>query len=57
MLTLRKPERSLETLRALAGSGSSRFARPAQAELRERMNKALAACLGEQRAATGEGSR
>lgn len=57
MLTLRKPERSLETLKALAGSGSSGLAWAAQAELKDRMNKSLAASLGEQRAATEGGCK
>lgn len=38
MITLRRPERTTEQLRALAASGASGLARKAQAELRERVH-------------------
>lgn len=57
MLTLHKPERSIEQLIALAASGSSSFARKAQAELKARRCEELAACLAHQRTSDGEGSR
>jgi hypothetical protein len=41
MLTLQKPRKSLDTLKALAGSGSSGLAKRAQAELRARTEAAL----------------
>lgn len=40
-LQLVAPRRTLEQLKALAASGSTRFARKAQAELRERINEQL----------------
>lgn len=56
MLRLNTPQRSTEQLRALAASGASGLARQAQAELRQRMNDALAASLASQRATTDGGS-
>lgn len=41
MLTLHPPRRTIEQLRALAASGSTRFARKAQEELRERRHEQL----------------
>jgi len=40
-LHLEAPRRTLEQLKALAASGSSRFSRKAQAELRDRTHEAL----------------
>lgn len=57
MLRLQRPERSIEQLGALAASGSSGLARRAQAELRERTSKALAASLASQRSDGEGGSR
>jgi hypothetical protein len=57
MLTLHKPERTIEQLKALAASGSSRFARKAQAELQQRIQASLRASLDSERTKTGEGSR
>lgn len=37
MLTLQRPEKTTEQLKALAASGSSGLARKAQAQLRDRM--------------------
>lgn len=41
MLTLHTPQRSLETLRALAASGHSGLAKAARAELQRRTTEAL----------------
>ena len=41
VITLHTPQRSLETLRALAASGHSGLAKAAQRELRDRVNAAL----------------
>jgi len=41
MINLKPPERTLETLKALAASGSSHFARKAQAEVRQRVHACL----------------
>lgn len=46
MLVLRKPERSIETLKALAASGSTGLAKRAQAELRDRVTADLRKELG-----------
>lgn len=45
-LTLTRPQRTLEQLRALAASGSSSFAKRAQAELRARVAEQLRKELG-----------
>ena len=45
-LTLRPPQRSLETLRAIAASGASGLAREAQAELIRRRAEQLRRELG-----------
>lgn len=41
MIRLQPPERTLDQLRALAASGSTTFARKAQAELQRRTTEAL----------------
>jgi hypothetical protein len=46
MIHLTKPEKPLEALRAIAASGSSGYARKAQAELQARMAQQLARELG-----------
>lgn len=50
MLRLTPPEHSIETLKALAASGSSGLARKAQAELVARKSQALANELALRRA-------
>lgn len=45
-LRLRRPERSIETLKALAASGATGLAKRAQAELRERVTADLRKELG-----------
>lgn len=45
-LKLSAPERPVQTLKALAASGSSRFARAAQIELRNRVTEALREAVG-----------
>lgn len=55
MLQLRRPEKTVEQLRALAASGVSGLARKAQAELRDRMAEKLSAEIGRSPSAGRDG--
>ena len=46
MIALKKPEKTIDQLKALAASGSSRFARAAQNELKARTTDAIRRSVG-----------